>query len=116
MKRILAASAVLVLAGLGSGCGLKGKLERPAPMWGSERARYLEEQRLAQEAAATKKAPRPRVDIPVEGEASSTPQTATTTPPATATEPSSPVKPDVSKSGGAVPPVQGITNSPYSNY
>lgn len=37
MSRILLAACVLSLL---AGCGLRGDLERPAPMWGDARERY----------------------------------------------------------------------------
>ncbi len=49
MSRLfLAACALSLLAS----CGLRGELERPAPMWGDARAQYEREQREKQEQAA----------------------------------------------------------------
>lgn len=50
MKAIALALCGLTLVGL-AGCGLRGDLARPAPLWGEERERYEAEQ--AARAAAT---------------------------------------------------------------
>ncbi len=128
MKRILMASGVLVLASLGSGCGLKGGLERPAPMWGSERTRYFEQQKQAEAAAAAakeaKKAQRPHVDIPVASEGTTAaPSSGTAAAAASATAEattgttnSDTTAPNLKQSGGAVPPVDDLSRPPYSRY
>ncbi len=41
MSRIVLAACALSLL---AACGLRGDLERPAPMWGEERARYEQDQ------------------------------------------------------------------------
>ena len=70
MMRRLAVVLIGILAL--TGCGLRGKLDRPAPMFGSERAAYeAEQKRKAEEAAAAKAAAsgqagqRQRTEIPV---------------------------------------------------
>lgn len=116
MKRILIASSLLALTSLASGCGLKGPLERPAPMWGSERERYLEQQKQAEAQAAAaneaKTAARPRVDIPVDGgstSAQSNTQSAAPAVSAADATSSDETTPDLKQSGGAVPPVDNIS-------
>lgn len=47
MSRILFAACALSLLG---GCGLRGDLERPAPMWGEARERYDQAAQPAEQA------------------------------------------------------------------
>ncbi|MEJ0059905.1 MAG: lipoprotein [Terricaulis sp.] len=47
MTRLLLMGAALVLL---AGCGLKGGLEQPPPMWGESRTEYLREQEAQAEA------------------------------------------------------------------
>jgi hypothetical protein len=49
MKRPL---LTLLALSLLAGCGIRGGLERPPPMWGDERQRYEDEQARAAEEAA----------------------------------------------------------------
>lgn len=94
MKRLLIAVGISALAVLSAGCGLKGKLERPAPLWGDARDTYKEQQ--AQEAAAKaaeKEEGRQRVAIPVD-------RTAQT-----------PDGIDMIQSQGALPPVEDMKAS-----
>ena len=101
MKRFLIVSAAAALAALSAGCGLKGKLERPAPMWGPDRKGYIEQQKKEDAAkAAERAAKRPHVDIPVEGANVTTPAAAETSEPQ---EPADGV--DVTQSRGALPPM-----------
>lgn len=94
MKRLLIAAGISALALLSAGCGLKGKLERPAPMWGDARETYKEQQaREAAAAAAEKAERRQRVAIPVD-------KTAET-----------PDAIDMTQSQGAVPPVDDMNAS-----
>ncbi len=93
MKRVLIAAAISALAALSAGCGLKGKLERPAPLWGSAKETYLEQQkREAAAAKAEREEKRTRVAVPV------TPDAA-------------PDAIDLSKSQGALPPVEDMSSS-----
>ncbi len=65
MKRIALA---LIGAGLLAGCGLRGDLERPAPMWGPEKAKWEAEaaaQAAAEKAAAEEKARRDGTPQPI---------------------------------------------------
>lgn len=45
MKPVLLSLLALTLL---AGCGVRGGLERPAPMWGEERDRYLQQQAAEQ--------------------------------------------------------------------
>ncbi|MGE3303829.1 MAG: lipoprotein [Hyphomonadaceae bacterium] len=47
--RLLAAALIFAL----SGCGVRGSLERPAPMWGEARAQYEAEQARMKQAGET---------------------------------------------------------------
>lgn len=94
MKRLLIAAGISALAVLSAGCGLKGKLERPAPLWGDARESYKEQQKREAAAAAAEKAERrQRVAIPVD-------KTAET-----------PDGLDMTQSQGAVPPVEDMSAS-----
>ena len=43
--------ALLIAAGAGlAGCGYRGDLQRPPPMWGEERQQHEEQERAAEEA------------------------------------------------------------------
>jgi predicted small lipoprotein YifL len=94
MKRVLITSAIITLATLSAGCGLKGKLERPAPLWGSARESYEEQQkRDAAAAQAEREEGRTRVAIPVDNTAESSDAV------------------DMTASQGALPPVEDMTAS-----
>ena len=81
MKRLLALTALVLLAG----CGIKSGLERPDPMWGSASARAAEAERTsAGDAARAERAAR-RGLYP---EATPTPQAGT--PPLTSPDPVAP--------------------------
>ena len=90
MKRLLIAAGISALAVLSAGCGLKGKLERPAPMWGKAKETYIEQQKREAAAAKAEKEGRQRVAVPV------TPDAETI---------------DVSKSQGAPPPIEDMSSS-----
>jgi predicted small lipoprotein YifL len=94
MKRGLIAAGISALAVLSAGCGLKGKLERPAPLWGDARETYQVQQKRAAAAAAAERAEgRTRVAIPVDQNAQT------------------PAAIDMSQSQGALPPVEDMTAS-----
>lgn len=94
MKRVLIAAGIAALAALSAGCGLKGKLERPAPLWGSARETAVEKQKQeAAAAAAEREEGRQRIAIPVSPNA----------------QPSDAV--DMTQSQGALPPVEDMTAS-----
>jgi hypothetical protein len=94
MKRLLIAAGISALTVLSAGCGLKGKLERPAPLWGEARETYKEQQKREAAAGAGEKAERrQRVAIPVD-------KTAET-----------PDAIDMSQSQGALPPVDDMNAS-----
>jgi hypothetical protein len=65
MKRIVLA---VIGAGLLAGCGLRGDLERPAPLWGPEKAKWEAEaaaRAAAEKAAAEEKARRDGTPQPI---------------------------------------------------
>jgi hypothetical protein len=111
MKRVMIAAA-FTLASLGASCGLQGDLERPAPMWGSERTRWIEAKKKEEAeaaAAAEAKKNRPRVEIPVAGAGSTTPSASASQAGQSMilTAPTNTTPADTQDSGGASPPVAG---------
>jgi predicted small lipoprotein YifL len=90
MSRVLLGFAALIAL---SGCGLRGGLDRPPPMFGAERARYEAEQKRKAEAEAAAKAAaqspavsetasgRQRTEVPVAAAEPAAPETLQPTPP-----------------------------------
>jgi predicted small lipoprotein YifL len=62
MTRLLLVGAALVLV---AGCGLKGGLEQPPPMWGDSRTEYLREQEAQAQQAEAARQERERAQNPV---------------------------------------------------
>ncbi|MET0545329.1 MAG: hypothetical protein ABWZ40_03375 [Caulobacterales bacterium] len=111
MKAIRAVCAVLVLSSLAASCGLKGGLERPAPLWGEQAKREYEEQKQAEAAAKAAKKHRPTVNIPVEGATPAGPPVEQIPPATTDTDDNAPLDTNPYDGGGAPPPVEDTTSS-----
>ena len=68
LKTLASATLLAALsAGLG-GCGIKGGLDRPPPMWGEDRAEYEAQQAHQAEGAAEEQHGEAAEETPLEGD------------------------------------------------